>query len=172
MNLPDTFSRTRQTPTRAAAVFGIALILLLVVFLQVRVFIRANSQTVDEGTHLAAAYSYLVTVDFRLDSEDPPVINERPVLPLFSGYTLPFSRDTRYWQERGDYLTFLPGGESGLLPLISNPNRPWQKYFHTAGNLSVIFFVALLVMPPTSSRARTSRRSVAWHEFGKTLALF
>ena len=49
--------------TRAATVFGIALILLLF-FLQGFVFIRANYQTFDEATHLAAGYSYLVTGDF------------------------------------------------------------------------------------------------------------
>ena len=89
--------------TRAATVFGIALILLLF-FLQGFVFIRTNSQTFDEATHLAAGYSYLVTGDFRLDSEHPPLIKELQALPLFVGYGLPFNSDTRHWQKRGDYL--------------------------------------------------------------------
>jgi dolichyl-phosphate-mannose-protein mannosyltransferase len=262
--------------TRAAAVFGIALILLLVFFLQGFVFIRANSQTFDEATHLAVGYSYLVTGDFRLMCEHPPLIKELQALPLFVGYRLPFNRDTRHWQERGEYLlgrdflyrstvpadrllglsrlvnlflggflivligwwayrlwgsraallamtlaclepnliahsslvtndvgvalfalltvyllweyfhrprwwllvvtglslglalvskfsalllipiigvivlivTSLRGSESGLLPLKTNPNRRWQKYVDATVVLSVIVFVALLVIPP------------------------
>ena len=43
-------------------------------------FIRANSQTVDEATHLAAGYSYLATGDFRLDPEHPSFIKELQAL--------------------------------------------------------------------------------------------
>jgi dolichyl-phosphate-mannose-protein mannosyltransferase len=67
-------------------------------------FIRASAPTYDEATHLVAGYSYLVTGDFRLDSEHPPLVKELQALPLFVGYTLPFNADTRKWQERGDYL--------------------------------------------------------------------
>jgi predicted membrane-bound mannosyltransferase len=45
-------------------------------------------------------------------------------------------------------VTFVRGSESSLLPFKTNPNRPWQKYFHASVVLSVIFFVALLVIPP------------------------
>ena len=90
--------------TRAATVFGIVLILLLVFFLQGFVFIRANSQTFDEAYHIAAGYSYLVTGDFRVEPQNPPLIKALQALPLFVGYGLPFNPDTRHWQERGDYL--------------------------------------------------------------------
>jgi Dolichyl-phosphate-mannose-protein mannosyltransferase len=62
-------------------------------------FIRANSQTVDEATHLAAGYSYLTTRDFRLDPEHPPFIKELQVLPLWVVYKLPFRPDLQQWRE-------------------------------------------------------------------------
>ena len=62
-------------------------------------FIRANSQTVDEATHLAAGYSYLTTRDFRLDAEHPPFIKELQALPLWVIYELPFRPDLRQWRD-------------------------------------------------------------------------
>ena len=62
-------------------------------------FIRVNSQTVDEATHLAAGYSYLTTRDFRLDPEHPPFIKELQVLPLWVVYKLPFRPDLQQWRE-------------------------------------------------------------------------
>ena len=260
--------------TRAAAVVGIALIFLLVFFLQGFFFIRANSQTFDEAYHIAAGYSYLVTGDFRLEPQNPPLIKALQALPLFVRYGLPFNPDARHWQD-GDYLlgrdflyrstvpadrllglsrlvslclggllvvligwwayrlwgsraallamtlaclepnlvahsslvttdvgvalftflavyllweylqrprwwllvvtglstglalvakfsalllvpiislivllvTFVRGSKSGLLPLKTNPNRRWQKYVDATVVLSVIFFVALLIIP-------------------------
>ena len=35
-------------------------------------------------------------------------------------------------------VAFLPGGESGLLPFKTNPNRPWQKILHAALVFSLI----------------------------------
>ena len=266
---------TMRQSTRAATVFGIALILLLVFFLQGLVFIRANSQTFDEAYHIAAGYSYLVTGDFRVEPQNPPLIKALQALPLFVRYRLPFNPDTRHWQD-GDYLlghdflyrstvpadrllglsrlanlflggllivligwwayrlwgswaallamtlaclepnlvahsslvttdvggalfivlavyllweylqrprwgllvltglatglalvskfsalllvpiiglivlivTLLRGSKSGLLPFEANPNRPWQKYVDATVVVSVIFLVALLVIPP------------------------
>jgi len=62
-------------------------------------FIRANSQTVDEATHLAAGYSYLTTRDFRLDAEHPPFIKELQTLPLWVVYKLPFRPDLQQWRD-------------------------------------------------------------------------
>ncbi len=41
-----------------------------------------ESQTVDEGVHLAAGYSYLLKNDFRMNQEHPPLIKELAALPL------------------------------------------------------------------------------------------
>jgi len=41
-----------------------------------------ESQTIDEGTHLAAGYSYLMKNDFRMNTEHPPLIKELSALPL------------------------------------------------------------------------------------------
>ncbi|HEU4403390.1 MAG TPA: glycosyltransferase family 39 protein, partial [Candidatus Polarisedimenticolia bacterium] len=61
---------------------GAALLLLGLLFLQGLVFIGYASQTSDEGAHLAAGYSYLETLDFRLNPEHPPLIKELAALPL------------------------------------------------------------------------------------------
>ena len=81
-----------------------ALLLLLVFFVQGILFIRANSQTVDEAVHLAAGYSYLATRDFRLDSEHPPLTTELQALPLFLFYRLPFDPDPQNWRDGNSYL--------------------------------------------------------------------
>jgi hypothetical protein len=62
-------------------------------------FIRANSQTTDEATHLAAGYSYFTTRDFRLDPEHPPFIKEIQALPLWVVYRLPFHPDRQQWRD-------------------------------------------------------------------------
>ena len=83
---------------RKFALFG-GLILLCVFVGQGVSFIRANSQTVDEATHLAAGYSYLTTRDFRLDPEHPPFIKELQALPLWIIYKLPFRPDLQQWRD-------------------------------------------------------------------------
>ena len=44
-------------------------------------------------------------------------------------------------------VTSVRGSEPRLLPLKTNPNRRWQKYVDATVVLSLIFFVALLVIP-------------------------
>ena len=80
-----------------------ALFLLLVFGAQGILFIRANSQTIDEAAHLAAGYSYLATGDFRLNPEHPPLIKEFVALPLFLGYGLPFNPDPHQWNKEDAY---------------------------------------------------------------------
>jgi hypothetical protein len=84
------------------ALFG-ALFFLLVFIAQGIFFIRANSQTIDEATHLAAGYSYLATRDFRLNPEHPPLIKELVALPLFVSYGLPFNPDPQLWNKEDAY---------------------------------------------------------------------
>src|SRR2546427_3721429 len=59
-----------------------ALALLAALLLQGLIFIGESSQTSDEAAHIAAGYSYLVTADFRLNPEHPPLIKEWAALPL------------------------------------------------------------------------------------------
>jgi hypothetical protein len=77
--------------SRTKLALGGAFFLLLLFFAQGIFFIRANSQTVDEATHLAAGYSYLATRDFRLDPEHPSFIKELQALHLFIMYRMPFN---------------------------------------------------------------------------------
>ena len=82
----------------------VALLLLLVFGAQGILFIRANSQTIDEAMHLAAGYSYLATKDFRIEPQNPPLIKELLALPLFLTYRLPFNPDPQHWREADGYL--------------------------------------------------------------------
>ncbi len=60
-------------------------------------FVRANSQTHDEAVHLTAGYSYLVTHEFRLNPEHPPLLKELAALPLYAGPHPPFRPDRDLW---------------------------------------------------------------------------
>lgn len=44
--------------------------------------IRGTSRTTDETTHLAAGYSYLLTGDYRMNPEHPPLLKKLAALPL------------------------------------------------------------------------------------------
>ena len=53
---------------------AIVIILLAILFFVVFTSSLTESQIIDEGTHLASGYSYLVTSDFRMNPEHPPLI--------------------------------------------------------------------------------------------------
>ncbi len=63
-------------------------------------FIRANSQTHDEGVHLTAGYSYLATHEFRLNPEHPPLLKELAALPIYLRYHLPFRPAANLWEQK------------------------------------------------------------------------
>lgn len=60
--------------------------------------IRGESQTWDEGTHLVSGYSYLVTGDYRLNREHPPLHKYWNALPLLFMHP-EFSTATADWRE-------------------------------------------------------------------------
>lgn len=82
-------------------------ILLVVVLLATMFTIEATtawheSQTIDEGVHLSAGFSYLKTGDFRLNPEHPPLIKELAALPLlFTPVKFPINDQT--WQHWNQY---------------------------------------------------------------------
>jgi len=56
-----------------------------------------ETQTIDEGVHISAGYSYLVTGDFRLNPEHPPLAKQLAGIPLlFLKPTLP--TNTKAWE--------------------------------------------------------------------------
>jgi hypothetical protein len=83
---------------KAEIMFRAAFILLVLFLAQCAYFITANSETFDESPHIAAGYSYLVTRDFRLDREHPPLAKIAQALPLFLFYRLPFNPDPQKWR--------------------------------------------------------------------------
>src|ERR1051325_10249158 len=84
------------------AVLG-GLFLLSIFIGQGILFIRANSQTIDEAMHLAAGYSYLATGDFRIEPQNPPQLKQFLALPLYLIHRLPFRTDTQYWRDGMDF---------------------------------------------------------------------
>ncbi len=83
--------------------FVIALLAILVL-LEVTSSVQ-ESQTIDEGVHLAAGYSYLKTGDFRLNPEHPPLLKELAAFPLlFFGDKInqPFGSET--WSDANQWL--------------------------------------------------------------------
>ena len=110
---------------RKIALFG-GLVLLCVFVGQGVFFIQANSQTVDEATHLAAGYSYLTTRDFRLDAEHPPFIKELQALPLLLFYGIPFKPNPQQWRDGDNVrvgLDFLYRS-----PIPANQILAWSRF--------------------------------------------
>jgi len=64
------------------AKYTIVAVLLLVLFLQCIPASRDKSAIFDETAHLPAGYAYLITGDFRLNSEHPPLTKIMSALPL------------------------------------------------------------------------------------------
>ncbi|MFH1171567.1 MAG: glycosyltransferase family 39 protein [bacterium] len=63
---------------------------------------RTESQTVDEGVHLTAGYSYWKTGDFRLNPEHPPIVKLLASVPLlFLPIHLPLSDPS--WNNRDEW---------------------------------------------------------------------
>jgi len=71
-------------------------IILLAVFLLLNLYLAVtDSQTIDEGPHIAGGYSYLKTGDFRINPEHPPLLKELSALPLlFYNPLLPLNHES------------------------------------------------------------------------------
>lgn len=81
----------------------IAAAILIVFVVQGVAAVMANSQTVDEGAHFAAGYSYWATGDFRMNPEHPPLVKELCVLPVWLMFDLSFDTDSTLWRAANQY---------------------------------------------------------------------
>lgn len=63
---------------------------------------RSESQTVDEGAHMAAGYSYWRTGNFQLNPEHPPLIKLIASVPLLL-LPIHFPADLASWQEGNEW---------------------------------------------------------------------
>jgi 4-amino-4-deoxy-L-arabinose transferase-like glycosyltransferase len=83
----------------------IVLLLLIIMFLTEITTARHESQTIDEGVHLAAGYSYLVKNDFRMNQEHPPFLKEMAAVPLlFIKNRLRSPFDKPAWNNYNEWL--------------------------------------------------------------------
>jgi 4-amino-4-deoxy-L-arabinose transferase-like glycosyltransferase len=79
--------------------------LLLALFAQVALAARHTSITLDEPLHITSGYACLVTGDYRLVEEHPPLLKMLQALPLlFARPRLPDPRTVPGWQS-GDLIT-------------------------------------------------------------------
>ena len=81
LNIPNL--NVIKNPTLARYFFWIGLVLLIIIlgFVQISSLL-ADSQTVDEGPHILAGYSYLKTGKILLNPEHPPLLKAWSALPL------------------------------------------------------------------------------------------
>ena len=79
----------------------LAYALLLVLFTQVTLAARYTSITLDEPLHITSGYASLVTGDYRLVEEHPPLLKMVQALPLLLAQpSLPDPRDVPGWDEK------------------------------------------------------------------------
>jgi len=95
--------RLVRSPPRPGPASIAAGALLLAFFVQGFFFIRASAPTYDEAMHLAAGYSYLVTGDFRMERQNPPLLKTWLALAPWIIYRLPFAPDAEDWRQGNDY---------------------------------------------------------------------
>lgn len=87
---------------RATLFWAVVVLVLLGMFALQVTSIRGETQTVDEGAHLAAGYSYWKTGDFRLNPEHPPLVKLLASVPLlFLPIHLPV--DEANWAARDEW---------------------------------------------------------------------
>ncbi len=79
---------------------GSVLLLLCIFFTQVATAATRTSVTLDEGLHVASGYASLVTGDYRLVEEHPPLLKMLEALPLLlQNPPLPDPRTVAGWEE-------------------------------------------------------------------------
>ncbi len=96
-------ARERRRLTRRSVAFALCTaLLLLVMFMMQLMSAGTESQTVDEGAHLTAGYSYWKTGDYRLNPEHPPLIKLLASVPLlFLPIHLPLDHSS--WESRDQW---------------------------------------------------------------------
>jgi 4-amino-4-deoxy-L-arabinose transferase-like glycosyltransferase len=121
-------AETPYVPLNPSLALILVILLLLILAGQSVAFIAANSQTNDEAAHIGAGYSYLLTGDFRLNPEHPPLIKEICAIPLlFMDLKFPWGQawdqgsqwsfGTSFVQEQRELIKEQTGREG---PTVSN----------------------------------------------------
>lgn len=80
-NMPNLNVIKKSTSARYSFWIGLALIIIILGFVQISSLLT-DSQTVDEGPHILAGYSYLKTGKILLNPEHPPLLKAWAALPL------------------------------------------------------------------------------------------
>ena len=74
----------QSTAPVSVKIWTVVTLLLMAFFLQNVLEMRQQSATMDEVAHLPAGYSYVVTRDFRMNPEHPPLVKVLAALPLLA----------------------------------------------------------------------------------------
>ncbi len=107
-------------PRRAIAVIVSAVALLSFITLAVGDLLT-SSQTSDETVHLVGGYSYLVTGDYRLNPEHPPLLKMVAALPLLGMPIWP-----PRFREAGDGSRTLAFFREAWAMSVANPGSEWR----------------------------------------------
>lgn len=81
MGIPNLSEIKNSRPVRYSFWIGLAFLIIILESIQISSLL-ADSQTVDEGPHILAGYSYLKTGKILLNPEHPPLIKTWSALPL------------------------------------------------------------------------------------------
>jgi 4-amino-4-deoxy-L-arabinose transferase-like glycosyltransferase len=93
-----------QTSRPALWSIVVFLVLLIIVFLQLTLSIRRETQTWDEACHIFAGYSYWTRGDFGMNPEHPPLVKLLATLPLLN-LSLKVPAHTRVFSKEEDFTT-------------------------------------------------------------------
>ena len=135
-------------------------VILLAVFACLNIFsMLQESPTSDETPHLTAGYSYLLTGDYRLNPEHPPLIKLLAALPLLA-LNLDFNKDHPSWFKGEEWSfgeEFMYNNKTSVRTIIFLGRLPivliavllgllvfkWSKelYGENAGLLALLFYV-------------------------------
>jgi len=150
-----------NTFTYTAAIILLAVMTLLAVF-----SMREDSLTFDEMSHIPDGYSYLVTRDYRLNPEHPPLAKDIAALPLLF-LDLNFPQESENWKtwtpdqqwRFGPEFLYRAGNDPdkiiflarlpmiGLLILLGMFIFKWAKKL--AGNKAALIALSLFTFSPT-----------------------
>lgn len=121
-------------------------VLLLVIQFGVQVRLSAvDSQTTDEGVHLAAGYTYLTRGDFRFNPEHPPLVKALAALPLLAIRPHINERAERVWEQAGDTFFYDSWQENRIFGeemIYNSGNNPDQLIFW--GRMPMVILTLLL----------------------------
>lgn len=120
-------------------------LLLLFQFCFLNYLAKADSQTIDEGVHLSAGYTYLVNHDYRLNTEHPPVVKLLCALPLLRLHP-DISTFTDLWNSSANFYYDSVRESYGIAErFLYNNNASLLLYWGRFSNIILTMLLGLVI---------------------------